>query len=135
MAGVPIPPAGRTGDPSMRAPLKASTRLIGSEAERLVRNLVAAAVGVGPTTGDPTCSSHPGNDVVVLRVDGSHHDQDVVYRYDGCRHNGTDDGSILRKATPQTAQQIFVGVHQPNSAGYALYELLHGPVPPSLQPR
>jgi hypothetical protein len=113
--------------------MQASSRLTGSVAAHLVRDLVAAPVGTGPTVTDQrVCGDDPGGEVVVLRVDGSAHDQDVIYRYAGCKHNGTDDGTTLRQATSATAKVIFVGVHEPAGVGNALYQLLIGQPGPVL---
>ncbi|MEV6282853.1 hypothetical protein [Kribbella sp. NPDC051770] len=107
--------------------MEASSRLTGPVAERLVRDLVAAPTGTGPTVTNPRiCGSDPGGELVILRVDGSAHDQDVVYRHAGCKHNGTDDGTTLRQATPATAKAIFVGVHEPNGVRDVLHQLLYG---------
>ncbi|GAA1531650.1 hypothetical protein GCM10009741_37340 [Kribbella lupini] len=113
--------------------LQASSRLTGPVAARLVRDLIAAPPGTGPTVTDQrACGDDPSGEVIVLRVDGSAHDQDVVYRYAGCRHNGTDDGTTLRQATSATAKAIFVGVHEPNGVRNVLHQLLYGPPGPVL---
>jgi hypothetical protein len=120
-------PVGSTGS----ARLQASSRLTGVTAERLVRDLLAAPRGAGPTVTDPRmCVDDPGSEVIVLGVDGSTHDQDVIYRYAGCKHNGTDDGTALRQLTSTTTKQIFVGVHQPHQIGNVLHQLLIGVPPP-----
>lgn len=113
--------------------LEAGSRLTGPVAERLVRDLVAAPAGTGPTVTDRrACGSDPGGELIILRVDGSEHDQDVAYRYGGCKHNGTDDGTTLRRATPETAKAIFVGVHEPDGVRNVLHQLLYGPPGPVL---
>ncbi|GAB2568421.1 hypothetical protein [Kribbella endophytica] len=113
--------------------MQVSSRLTGDVAGRLVRDLVAAPFGTGPTVTDRrACFDDPGGEVVVLRVNGSAHDQDVVYRYAGCKHNGTDDGTTLRQATTATAKVIFAGAHEPVDYGNVLYQLLVGTPGPVL---
>ncbi|WP_432945335.1 hypothetical protein ACQPXM_05290 [Kribbella sp. CA-253562] len=132
--GLPIAPTG--GPEDIRyARLQASSRLTGTAADHLLRDLLAAPPGVGPTFSDPRrCtpepSPDPGHDFLILRVQGTDHAQDVLYRYDGCRHNGTDDGSTLRQLTAGTARQLFVGVHQLNVSHPALDMFLIGTPPP-----
>lgn len=76
------------------------------------------------------CGSDPGHEVIILRAHGSEHDQDVIVRYEGCKRNGTDDGSVVRQLTSSAAKQIFIGVHEPDGMNHALYRLLIGPPPP-----
>ncbi|WP_432945340.1 hypothetical protein ACQPXM_05305 [Kribbella sp. CA-253562] len=107
--------------------LQASSRLTGDVARQLVRDLVAAPPGTGPTVTDQrVCADDPGGEIIILRVEGSEHDQDVIYRYAGCKHNGTDDGATLRRATSATAKVVFAGVHQPDGYGNVLTQLLIG---------
>ncbi|GAB3822727.1 hypothetical protein [Kribbella italica] len=126
-------PAPRSGGAPYDLAMEASSRLTGPVAQRLVRDLVAAPAGTGPTVTDQrVCFDDPGGEIIVLRVDGSVHDQDVVYRYAGCKHNGTDDGTTLRRATSATAKAIFVGVHAPDGVRNVLHQLLYGPPGPVL---
>jgi hypothetical protein len=129
--GLPIAPTGSPED-LRYARLQASSRLTGPAADHLVRDLLAAPPGTGPAISDTTtCApADPGHDFLVLRVQGSAHSQDVLYRYDGCRENGTDDGTTLRQLTADTARQLFVGVHQINESYPALDRLLIGIPPP-----
>lgn len=130
--GLPIAPAGSPED-IRYARLQASSRLSGTAANHLVRDLLAAPLGTGPTLTDPRrCTPEPEltHDLLILRVQGANHSQDVLYRYDGCRHNGTDDSTTLRQLTPDTARQLFVGVHQLNESHPALDQLLIGTPPP-----
>ncbi|WP_344175564.1 hypothetical protein [Kribbella lupini] len=131
--GLPITPAGHPED-IRYARLQASSRLTGA-ADHLVRDLLAAPPGVGPTFSDsrqctPEPSPDPGRDFLILRVQGTDHAQDVLYRYDSCHHNGTDDGSTLRQLTADTARQLFIGVHQLHESYPALDLLLIGTPPP-----
>ncbi|GAB3822722.1 hypothetical protein GCM10028799_37410 [Kribbella italica] len=132
--GMPISPTGSADDLRF-ARLQAGSRLTGGVADHLVRDLIAAPPGAGPTFSDPrTCGPATGPDrgteFLILRVQGSAHAQDVLYRYDGCRTNGTDDGSALRQLTADTARQIFLGVHQLRQYVPALDKLLIGTPPP-----
>jgi hypothetical protein len=128
--GMPIVPTGSPRDIRF-ARLQASSRLTGVAADHLVRDLIAAPPGVGPMFSDPQrCAPEPGSDLVILRVQGTDHAQDVLYRYDGCRQNGTDDSSELRQVTTDTARQIFLGVHQLNQSYPALDQLMIGTPPP-----
>jgi hypothetical protein len=112
-------------------PLEASSRILDTAAGKLVDDLVAAPEGNGPNITDPRiCGSDPGHEVIILRAHGSEHDQDVIVRYEGCKRNGTDDGSVVRQLTSSAAKQIFIGVHEPGGMNHALYQLLIGPPPP-----
>ena len=116
-----------------RWPLQASSLIVGATAVKLVQDLVAAPAGTGPTVTDMRfCGPDPGGEVIVLRAHGSKHDQDVLVRYDGCKHNGTDDGSVLREFTPPAAKRIFQGVHTPTGHPNVLYQLLVGTPPPAI---
>ncbi|GAB2568414.1 hypothetical protein GCM10027269_24160 [Kribbella endophytica] len=131
--GAPIYRSDGTPYPPRALGMEASSQLTGVVAERFVRDLVAAPVGTGPTVTDSRlCGADPGGEVVVLRVDGSEHDQDVLYRYDGCKYNGTDDGTTLRQATSATAKVIFVGAHEPRGHTNVMTQLLIGPPGPVL---
>ena len=128
--GVAIAPDGGTDDIRF-ARLQASSRLTGNVARHLVRDLVAAPQGVGPTIADRRgCRPDPGHEFLILRVQGSDGTQDVFYRYDTCHHNGTDDSSTLRQLTADTARQLFIGVHQLAASYPALDHLLIGTPPP-----
>ncbi|ADB30153.1 hypothetical protein Kfla_1049 [Kribbella flavida DSM 17836] len=114
-----------------RPELLSSSRLTGAAAQRLTRDLIAAPAGTGPTvTESRLCGTDPGGEVIILRVHGTNRNQDVIYRHGGCRHNGTDDGSTLRRLTPATARQIFIGIHLPNGVTNVLHQLLIGTPPP-----
>jgi hypothetical protein len=117
--------------PTAPWPMQASSRITGRAAQQLVVDLVAAPAGTGPTVTEPRiCGPDPGAEVVILRVDGSAHDQDVIYRYDGCKHNGTDDGTILRKLTTATAKRVFTGAHDLDEINNVQHQLLIGPPAP-----
>jgi hypothetical protein len=80
---------------------------------------------------DPrVCVPDPGGELIILRAHGSKHDQDVLVRYAGCKHNGTDDGSVLRALTSNAAKRIFIGPHAPDGKSNVLYQLLIGTPPP-----
>lgn len=131
--GAPIYRADGTSYPPKALGMEASSQLTGVVAERFVRDLVAAPLGTGPTvTSWRVCGADPGGELVILRIDGSVHDQDVLYRYAGCKHNGTDDGRTLRQATSATAKVIFVGVHEPRGHTNVMTQLLIGPPGPVL---
>jgi hypothetical protein len=112
-------------------PLEASSRILDTAAGKLVDDLVAAPAGSGPNITNPRiCGPDPGYEVIILRAHGSQHDQDVIVRYEGCKRNGTDDGSVARQLTSSAAKQIFFGVHEPDGMNRTLYQLLIGPPPP-----
>jgi hypothetical protein len=114
-------------------PLQASSLLVGTPAAELIQDIVTAPTGTGPTVTEPrVCGSDPGGEVIILRAHGSKHDQDVLVRYHGCKHNGTDDGSVLRAVTPKAAKRIFIGPHTPDGYPNVLYQLLIGTPPPVL---
>ena len=117
--------------PTAPWPMQASSRITGAAAEQLVLDLVAAPVGTGPTVTEPRiCGPDPGSAVIILRVDGNEHDQDVIYRYTGCKHNGTDDSSVLRKLTTATAKRVFTGAHDLDGINNVQHQLLIGPPGP-----
>jgi hypothetical protein len=83
--------------------------------------LLGAPEGSGP---NPGCSEKYGSMVVTLKVHGDRQAQDVLLRYDGCDHNGIDDGSTMRKLTRETVGPILTGPHRPTSHHGGLTEIL-----------
>jgi hypothetical protein len=111
-----------------RAPLIASSAVTGDAAGALVDAIITGPEGSGPN--DTDCTDTYGADILVLKVQGSNHDQEVLIRYSGCDFNGTDDGVTLRQLSANLLQPILTGIHRPSSYTRALYELVVGPVPP-----
>ncbi|MGH3368576.1 MAG: hypothetical protein ACRDPR_01110, partial [Nocardioidaceae bacterium] len=96
------------------APLLSSSQITGNAARTLVDAIDAAPEGTGPNS--PTlCSDQYGEEVLVLRVVGSDRDQEVLLRYSGCNHLGTDDGATRRRLTAPVVQPLLKGPHQPTS--------------------
>jgi hypothetical protein len=116
------------GKADRRAPLIASSAVTGDAAGALVDAITSAPEGSGPN--DKECIDTYGSDILVLKVQGSNHDQEVLIRYSGCNFNGTDDGATLRQLTANLLQPILTGIHRPSSYTRTLYELVVGPVPP-----
>jgi hypothetical protein len=117
----------RAGD-ERHAPLIASSAVTGDAAAALVDAIASAPEGNGPN--DKECIDTYGSDILVLKVQGRNHDQEVLIRYSGCDFNGTDDGVTLRQLTANLLQPILTGIHRPSSYTRPLYELVVGPVPP-----
>jgi hypothetical protein len=111
-----------------RAPLIASSAVTGDAAGAMVDAIISAPAGSGPN--DKECIDTYGSDILVLKVQGSNHGQEVLIRYSGCSFNGTDDGVTLRQLTANLLQPILTGIHRPWSYTQTLYELVVGPVPP-----
>jgi hypothetical protein len=111
-----------------RAPLIAGSGVTGKAAAAMVDAITSAAGGSGPN--DNECIDTYGSDILVLKVQGSNHDQEVLVRYSGCNFNGTDDGVTLRQLTANLLQPILTGIHRPSSYTRTLYELVVGPLPP-----
>jgi hypothetical protein len=111
-----------------RAPLIAGSAVTGKAAAAMVDAITSAAGGSGPN--DNECIDTYGSDILVLKVQGSNHDQEVLVRYSGCNFNGTDDGVTLRQLTANLLQPILTGIHRPSSYTRPLYELVVGPLPP-----
>lgn len=111
-----------------RAPLIASSAVTGDAATTLVDAIASASEGSGPN--DKECTDTYGSEILVLKIQGSNHDQEVLIRYSGCSFNGTDDGVTLRQLTANLLQPILTGIHRPWSYTQTLYELVVGPVPP-----
>jgi hypothetical protein len=111
-----------------RAPLIASSAVTGDAAGALVDAITSAPGGSGPN--DKECIDTYGSDILVLKVQGSNHDQEVLIRYSGCNFNGTDDGVKLRQLTANLLQPILTGIHRPSTYTHTLYELVVGPAPP-----
>jgi hypothetical protein len=110
-----------------RAPLIASSAVTGDAAAALVDAIISAPEGSGPN--DTDCIESYGSDILVLKVQGSNHDQEVAIRYSGCNFNGADDGVTLRQLSANALQPILTGIHRPSSYTRTLYELVVGPVP------
>jgi hypothetical protein len=125
-------------------PLLASSRLTGTDAQKIVDAILAAPEGSGPNGDweDPLATQQPasleecrkfrsvdapgrpdypdyGYQTLLLIVHGSQRDQEVVLRFDGCNHNGTDDGQVERQLTADVARPLL-GVEGPNYPYYGV---------------
>jgi hypothetical protein len=108
-----------------RAPLIASSLLTGDTARALIAAVLEAPEGLDP--GRPDCTDTYGSELIVLKAN----DQEVLVRYSGCRHNGTDDGTTYRRLTSAVVQPLLTGIHQQTTYDNGLYDLLFAqpPVP------
>jgi hypothetical protein len=100
-------------------PLLASSRLTGTDARKVVDAILAAPQGSGPNAPTKSCRSYPGDPYgyqkMLLIVHGSQRDQEVVVRFSGCDHRGTDDGQVERRLTAGVMRPLvaFGRPHQP----------------------
>ena len=82
----------------------------GDDATALVDAVRTAPTGTGPDDAPSHClPDELGERLYVLRVHGSEHDQDVIVRYAGCDHNGTDDGTTRRQLTADVVGPLLTG--------------------------
>jgi hypothetical protein len=92
-------------------PLLASSRLTGTDAQKVVDAILAAPEGTGPNAPPKSCRGYPGGPYgyqkMLLIVHGSQRDQEVVLRFDGCDHRGTDDGQVERRLTADGLQPLL----------------------------
>jgi hypothetical protein len=105
-------------------PLLDSSRLTGTDAQKLVDAILAAPEGSGPK--GPTsegCRRGPGGPYgyqkMLLIVHSSQRDQEVVLRFGGCDHYGTDDGQVERQLTANVLRPL-VAFGRPNMPYYGL---------------
>jgi hypothetical protein len=135
-------------------PLLASTRLTGTKAQKVVDAILAAPEGSGPNGDweDPLATQAPasvevcrkfrsmdapgvpyypdyGYERLLLVVHGSQRDQEVVVRFSGCNHHGTDDGQVERQLTDDVAGPL-IDIDSPTHDYYGL----SGPIVDLLPP-
>jgi hypothetical protein len=111
-----------------RAPLIASSAIVGDAASALVTAIISAPEGFGPE--DLGCLDVLGAELIVLKVRSGDREQEVLVRYAGCHFNGTDDGTTQRRLTASVVRPLLTGVHHQSSFNGGLYDLLYG-TPPS----
>lgn len=107
--------SGGVMDPS-HGPLLSSSELTGPAARDLVRDLLAAPEGSGPN--DPehcTRAAAYGDEIILLQVRGSAHDQAAYVRYAGCDGHGTDDGVTPHQLTRPVMRALLTGPHRPST--------------------
>lgn len=110
-------------------PLVSSSRITGTDADDLVDALLAAPAGSGPDTPEQCVASvRHGDEVMVLRLHGGAHSQEVHVRYSGCVENGTDDGATGRELTGSVLRQLIrprlIGANGPMVMSAAVHSLL-----------
>jgi hypothetical protein len=97
----------------------------GTAATGLVDAIRSAPAGSGPNNPPDVCVPDDlGERVYVLVVHGSQHDQEVIVRYAGCQHNGTDDGDTERRLTTDVLSAILTGADRHGSMSGAVGNLL-----------
>jgi hypothetical protein len=106
-------------------PLLDSSRLTGTDAQKLLDAIIAAPEGNGPEAPAKACRGFPGGPYgyqkMLLIVHGSQRDQEVVLRFGGCKYRGTDDGQVERRLTAAVLRPL-VAFGRPNMPYYGLPE-------------
>jgi hypothetical protein len=106
-------------------PLLASSQLTGTDTQKVVDAILAAPEGNGPNAPAKSCRGFPGGPYgyqkMLLIVHGSQRDQEVVLRFDGCDHRGTDDGQVERRLTADVLRPLLAW-DTPNRPYYGLPE-------------
>lgn len=106
-------------------PLYTGRTFTGTAATGLVDAIRSAPAGSGPNNSPDVCTPEDlGERVYVLVVHGSQHDQEVIVRYSGCQHNGTDDGDTERRLTTDVLSPILAGADRVGSMSGAVGDLL-----------
>jgi hypothetical protein len=106
-------------------PLFTGRTFTGTAATGLVDAIRSAPAGSGPNNPPDTCVPEDlGERVYVVVVHGSQHDQEVIVRYAGCQHNGTDDGDTERRLTTDVLSPILTGADRIGSMSRAVGDLL-----------
>jgi hypothetical protein len=109
---------------SAGTPLFTGRTFTGTAASGLADAIRSAPAGSGPN--DSACAAGDfGERVYVLVVHGSKHDQEVIVRYAGCWHNGTDDGHTERQLTSEVLNPIFAGSDRAGSLSMPVGKLLN----------
>ncbi len=102
-------------------PLLSSSRIVGTEAARLVDAVLAAPHGEGPNSPRQCADDFAyGEELIVLRVRGHQGEREVLVRYSGCTGHGIDDGETTRRLTAGVLRPLLIEPHRPS--------FLHGPV-------
>lgn len=97
----------------------------GTAATDLVEAILSAPGGTGPNSPPTEClSGEQGDRLYLLTVHGTEHDQQVLVRYAGCDHNGTDDGTTRRRLTRAVLQPILAGPDAAYTANGPVGDLL-----------
>lgn len=100
---------GQPKDPGLlqRPTLFENWQVDGAAATALVGAIKAAPEGSGPPYQQPgRCTDRHPWKFLILIVDGSKHDQEVVLRVGPCDRSGTDDGTTKRQLTTQLRQLL-----------------------------
>jgi hypothetical protein len=115
-------------------PSIASSRLTGQAAQAAVDAILAAPAGSGPNDRGSCATDYAyGDQITVLHVRGDQATADVIVRYSGCDHHGTDDGEIVRQLTKDVAQRVITGPHKPSGLIGSVADLIwdKGPATPN----
>lgn len=98
----------------------------GTAATDLIEAVLSAPGGTGPNSPPTECMpGAQGDRLYLLTFHGTKHDQQVLVRYAGCDHNGTDDGTSRRRLSTLLLQPLLTGAdHLGGIASAAVAALL-----------
>lgn len=112
-------------DPEAAEPSIASSQLTGQSAQAAVDAILAAPKGSGPNDPGSCVPEYAyGAQITVLHVRGARASAEVVVRYGGCDHHGTDDGATERQLTKDVAQRVITGPHKPDLVDGSVADLI-----------
>lgn len=123
-------PRGFGDEPAPDPGLMSSVGLRGEAARRVVQAIAAGREGGGPNKPDsclPEVSY--GDEAIVVRATSAQGESRIYLRYNGCDHNGFDDGVAVRRLMRAAVVPLTTGANLPWSGSAATYELIH-PGPP-----
>lgn len=89
--------------------LGASSKLDAGQAQAIVAAILAAPKDGGPDLSN--CTDYSPIDLL-LKVDGTAHDANVVIQYSGCAGNGASDGTTSWRLTKPYLEPLLTGPHQ-----------------------
>lgn len=92
--------------------LLSSIRLTGEGVQDAIERIASAPTGGGPDSTH-TCarSLAYGEEVIVLRIESAQGRSEVILRYQGCDHNGFDDGHQVRRLSHATVAPFVTGAN------------------------
>lgn len=87
--------------------LVASRRMSDAEADAWLAGVQAAPTGGGPDRPQNCAEDSNGSWAVTVRLTTDGETRELYVYYSGCRGNGTDDGTTLRRLTSDTCAPLF----------------------------